>query len=105
MNLDPYIPCGVPRQSRGSTQIPSLTGYDPKTVEFKDIDAESIDHEDLDFEPRRIELDRNLGTSPYQIHETCVRISLIETVDEFGQIGADVSFFPVTNAFRRRLSG
>ena len=29
---DPYLPCDVPRQSGGSTQIPSLTDYEPKSV-------------------------------------------------------------------------
>ena len=38
-----------------------------KMVEFKDIDAEAIEPEDL--EPRRIELDRNLGTNPRKICE------------------------------------
>ena len=64
--------------------------YEPKTVSFKDIDAEAIEPEDL--EPRRIELDRNLGTDPYQIHERCVRSSLTEDMDEFGKVGADVSY-------------
>ena len=64
MILDPYIPCDVPRQSGGSTQIPSLTGYEPKSVENKAFDTEGIEPEDL--EPRRIELDRNLGKDPYQ---------------------------------------
>ena len=41
-------------------KIPSLTGYEPKTVEFKDIGAEAIGPEDL--EHRRIELGRNLAT-------------------------------------------
>ena len=31
MILDPHIPCDVPRQSGGSAQIPSLTGYEPKS--------------------------------------------------------------------------
>ena len=57
----------------------------PKTVEFKDIDAEAIEPEDL--VPRRIELDRNLGTHPYQFHER-----FVEDIDEFGKAGADVSF-------------
>ena len=43
MILNPYIPCDGPRQSGGSIQIPSLTGYEPKSVEFKDIDTEAID--------------------------------------------------------------
>ena len=32
MILVPYFPCDVPRQSGGSTQIPSLTGNEPKSV-------------------------------------------------------------------------
>ena len=43
---DPYLLCEDPRLSGGSTQIPSLTGYEPKVIE--------PEH----FEPRRIELDR-----------------------------------------------
>ena len=82
MILQPKIPCDVPRQGGGSTQIGSLTGYEPKSVEFKNTDAEAIEPEDL--EPRRIELDRNLGTDPYQIQERCMRNSLTEGVDEFG---------------------
>ena len=43
MNLNPNIyPAIGPQQSGGSTQIPSLTGYEPKSVEFKDIDTEAI---------------------------------------------------------------
>ena len=67
MILDPWKPCDVPRLSGGSTQIPSLTGYEPKSVEIKAIDTEAIEPEDL--EPRSIELDRNLGADPYQIQE------------------------------------
>ena len=64
----PKKPCDVPRQSGGSTQIPSLTGCEPKT---KVIETEAIVPEDL--EPRRIELDRNLGTDPYQTQERFAR--------------------------------
>ena len=68
MILEPFIPCDVPRQSGGSTQIPSLTGYEPKSVENKAFDTEAIEPEDL--EPRRIELDRNLGqTKTGKIYE------------------------------------
>ena len=49
--LDPYFPCDVPRQSGGSAHVPSLTGYEPKLVEFKAIETEAIELEDL--EPRR----------------------------------------------------
>ena len=37
MNLDPNIPCDGPRQSDGSTQIPSLTGSEPKSIGTKSI--------------------------------------------------------------------
>ena len=43
-------------------------------METKVFDSEAISPEDL--EPRRIELDRNLGIDPYQLHETFVRSSL-----------------------------
>ena len=71
VNLNPSLPCDGPRQSGGSTQIPSLTDYEPKSVELKDIETEAIDPEDL--EPRKIELDRDLGPDPYQIQERFVR--------------------------------
>ena len=47
-------------------KIPSLTGYEPKSVEFKNIDAEAIEPEDL--KPRRIEL-RNLRIKTGKICE------------------------------------
>ena len=91
MILDPYLPCDVPRQSGGPTQVPSLTGYEPKSVEFKHIGTEAIEPEDL--EPRRIELGRNLGKDPYQIQERFLRKSLTEDMEEFRKVGADVSYF------------
>ena len=81
MILDPYIPCDVPRQSGGSTQIPSLTGYEPKLVEVKAIETDAIELEDL--EPRRIELDRNLGKDLYQLQIRFMRNSITEDMDEF----------------------
>ena len=87
---DPFAPCDVPRQSGGSTQIPSLTGYEPQPVEIKAIDTEAIEPEDL--ESRRIELDRNLGTEPHQIQERFVRNYLTEDMDEFGKVGAEMSY-------------
>ena len=57
---DPYLPCEFPRQSSGSTQIRSLTGYEPHLIETGAIEPE-------DLEPRKIEFDRNLGTDPHQI--------------------------------------
>ena len=39
-------------------------------METSVVDAEAISPEDL--EPRRIELDRNLGTDPYHVHERFV---------------------------------
>ena len=58
---DEYFPCDGPRQGGRSTQIPSLTSYEPKLIEPEDL------------EPRRIELDRNLGTDPCQIQERFMR--------------------------------
>ena len=52
---DPYIPCDVPRQSGISTHIPSLPGYEPQSGWEKSL-----------RQPRRSELDRKLGTDPYQ---------------------------------------
>ena len=84
MILSPYVPCDVPRQSGGSTQIPSLTGFEPKSVEFKNIDAEAI--EPGYHEPRRIELDWNLGTDPYPIQERFMKNCLAGDMDEFGKL-------------------
>ena len=85
---EPDLPREVPRQSGGSTQIPSLTGYEPNAIE-----AEAIEPEDP--EPRRIELDRNLGTDPYQIQEIFSRNNfqypITEDMDEFGKVGAEMS--------------
>ena len=52
--------------------------------------VEAITPEDL--EPRRIELDRNLGTDPYQIHERFVRSYLTEDIKEVGKGGAEMSY-------------
>ena len=89
MILDPYLPCDVPRQSGGSTQIPSLTGYEPNSVETKFTETEAIEPEDL--EPRKIVPGRNLGTDLYQIEERFKRNSSTEDVDEFGKVGAETS--------------
>ena len=93
MTLDPCIPCDVPRQSGGLTQIPSLTGYEPKSVENKAFDTEAIKAEYL--EPRRIELERNLWTDPYQRQERFMRNNnqnpISEDMDEFGKVGAEMS--------------
>ena len=48
--------CEVPRQSGGSTQIPSLTGYEPKAIENEAIEPE-------DLEPRQESLDRSVTKS------------------------------------------
>ena len=82
---DPHLPCDVPRQSGGSTPIPSLTGCEPELIE-----TEAIEPEDL--EPRKIELDRNLGTDPYQRQERFMRNSITEDMDEFGKVGAEMSY-------------
>ena len=42
--------------------------------------------------PAEIEHDRNLGTDPYQIQERCMRNSLTEDTDEFGNVGAETSY-------------
>ena len=83
--------CGDLRHSGGFTQTVTLTGYEPKIIETNVIDSEAISPEDL--EPRRIELDRNFGTDPHQIHERYLRSSLTEYMEEFRKVGADVSHF------------
>ena len=70
----------------------------PKSVEIKAFDNEAIEPEDL--EPRRIEIGRNLGTDPYQIQERFMRNSITQDVDEFGKVGAETSYIPVTDEFR-----
>ena len=45
-----------------------------------------------DLEPRRIELDRNLGTDPCQRQERFMRNSNTEDMDEFGKVGAEMSY-------------
>ena len=47
------------RQSGGSTQIPSLTRYEPKPVEIKAIETEAIEPEDV--EPVDLSLTGILG--------------------------------------------
>ena len=61
------------RQSGGSARIPSLTGYEPKTVQFKDIDAEAIEPEDV--EPRRTELDKSSDRSVSNPRKICEKFS------------------------------
>ena len=80
---DPYLPCEDPRQSGGSTQIPSLTGYEPKVIEPEDLG------------PRRVETNRNLGTDPYQTQERIMGDNypnpIAEDMDEFGKVGVEMS--------------
>ena len=91
-------------RSGGSTQISSLTGYEPKVTESNVIETEAIEPEDL--EPTRIELDRNLGTDRYQIQGIFLRAkSFAEDVDGFGKVGCKDVLPPVTDAFRLGLSG
>ena len=39
---DAYLPCEDPRQGGGSTQIPYLTGYEPKVIEPDDFEPEEL---------------------------------------------------------------
>ena len=57
--------CDDLRRSGGFTQTVTPTCYEPKIIETNVIDSEAKSPEDL--EPRRIELDRNLGTDLYQL--------------------------------------
>ena len=93
--------CDDLRQSGGFTQTVTPTGCEPNIIKTNVIDSEAINPEDL--EPRRIELDRNLGTDPYQIHES----------EKFSHWRSGWSWKswcrhvlpPVTDAFWIRLSG
>ena len=84
-HLGPYerSHCDDLRQSGGSTQTVTPTGYEPKSVETKVIDTEAIEPENL--EPRRLELGRNLGTDPCQIQERFMRSSLTGDIEDFSQ--------------------
>ena len=83
--------CDDLRQSGGFTPTVTTASEEPKIIETIVIDAEAISPEDL--ETTRIELDRNLGTDPYQVHERFVRSSPTEDVEELRKVGADVSYF------------
>ena len=74
-----------------------LSQDDPKSVENKVFDTEAFEPEDL--EPRRIELDRNLGTDPYQRHERFMRNISTEDMEIWKSWCSDV-LPPVTDAFR-----
>ena len=89
---DPYLPCEVPRQRVGSTQIPPLTGYEPKSIE-----TEAIKPEDL--EPRRTELDRNLGQIRIKDRKDLREITTKILSSEIWMNFRDV-LHPVTDAFR-----
>ena len=83
MVLDPYVPCDDSRRSGGSTRIPSPTGYEPKVIEPEDL------------EPRRIEIDKNHGTDPYQTQERMgdnYQNPITEDMDEFGKVGVEMSY-------------
>ena len=84
--------CDDLRKSGGFTQTVTPTGCEPKVMETNVIDSEATSPEDL--APRTSELDRNLGTDPFQIHD----------MEEFRKVGADV-LLPVIDAFRIRFSG
>ena len=71
-------------------KIPSLTGYEPKPVENKAFDIEAIEPEDL--EPEALSLTGILGTDPYQRQERFMRNSFTEDMDEFGEVGAEMSY-------------
>ena len=70
------------RRSGGFTEIPSPTGYDPKVIQS------------VDLEPRRIELNRNIGTDPYQIPERILgdhhRHPITEGTEEVGKVGVEL---------------
>ena len=68
-----------------------LQDASPKIIGTNVIDSEAISPED--FEPRRIEFNRNLGTVPPQVHEGFLRSSLTGDMEEFRKVGADVSYF------------
>ena len=49
-------PCYGPRQSGGIIQIPTPTGYEPKSIETKIIGTEAGSEDPEDLEPERIEI-------------------------------------------------
>ena len=66
----------------------------PKSTETKLIETDAIEPEDL--EPRKIQLDMNLGTDPYRIQERSMgaisKNPISEDMDEFGKVGAEMSY-------------
>ena len=76
---------------------PSPLAHDPYTLRDSRWSGGStqIPIEPEDFEPRRIELDRNLGTEPYETQERMMvdnyQNPIIEDQDEFGKVGVELS--------------
>ena len=84
LSHDPYT-LRDSRQSGGSTQIPSLTGYEPKVIEPEEI------------EPRRIELDRILGRIRIK-HR--IKILSPKILMNLEKVGAEMSYsFPFVGPF------
>ena len=71
----------------------------PVSRSVKAIETETIEPEDL--EPRRIEIDRNLGKDPYQIQERLTRNNsqnpIAEDNEEFIKVGAEMSYISHIN--------
>ena len=99
------LPCDDPRQSDSLTQTSILTGHEPKIIE---TEAGSIASGPKDIEPKRIELDRNLGIDPYQIQENIwgkiTQNPITEDVEGFGTIFSEKSWIQSQMHFRLRLS-
>ena len=86
MILNPYVPCDGPRQSGGSTQIPSLTGYEPKTS------------------PEELSLTGILGQIRIKSRKDLWEVLLLKTWTNLENWCRHV-LLPVTDASRLRLSG
>ena len=77
--LDPYLPCDVPRQGGGSTQIPSLTENRGRTCFFTAVD---LTHEPNEVPSYGIDQPRSV---PKQTHWRRHQDTLYQFELEFGQ--------------------
>ena len=92
-------PCYGPRQSVGIIQIPTPTGYEPKSIETQIIGTEAGPEDPEDLEPKRIELDKSLQTDLRQLYqiqerstEETYQTPITEEVEEFGKAGDKQSY-------------
>ena len=98
---DPYLPCDVPRQSSGSTQIPSLASHEPKSAETQVIEIESIEP---DSSPEELNLTGVWGQIRIKHKNSFEKLHCWRRGRIWKSWCRDV-LPPVTDALRLRLSG